>query len=75
MVAALSQWNDGRPYVRYAQQIVRLRLTLSFMRRADLVILSQGGNSDGVYFCNVIRRAETALRRDRAEDIRSLLAE
>jgi glycosyltransferase involved in cell wall biosynthesis len=40
----------------YAQQIVRLRLALSFTRRADLVILSQGGNSDGLYFGNVIRR-------------------
>jgi glycosyltransferase involved in cell wall biosynthesis len=40
----------------YAQQIFRLRLALSFSRRADLVILSQGGNSDGVYFGNVIRR-------------------
>jgi glycosyltransferase involved in cell wall biosynthesis len=40
----------------YAQQIFRLRVALSFTRRTDLVILSQGGNADGVYFGNVIRR-------------------
>lgn len=39
----------------YAQQIVRLRLGLAFHGRADLVILSQGGNFDGVYFGDVIR--------------------
>jgi glycosyltransferase involved in cell wall biosynthesis len=40
----------------YAQQIVRLRLGLLFHGRADLVVLSQGGNFDGVYFGDVIRR-------------------
>jgi glycosyltransferase involved in cell wall biosynthesis len=39
----------------YAQQLVRLRLGLAFHGRADLVVLSQGGNFDGVYFGDVIR--------------------
>jgi glycosyltransferase involved in cell wall biosynthesis len=39
----------------YACQIVRLRIGLSFTYVADLIILSQGGNSDGVYFGNIIR--------------------
>ncbi|MDP9190078.1 MAG: glycosyltransferase family 4 protein [Acidobacteriota bacterium] len=42
----------------YACQIVRLRIGLAFTSAADLVILSQGGNSDGVYFGNVIRKRQ-----------------
>jgi glycosyltransferase involved in cell wall biosynthesis len=41
----------------FAWQLVRLWLGLAFSRRPDLVVVSQGGNHDGLYLADVCRRA------------------
>jgi glycosyltransferase involved in cell wall biosynthesis len=45
------------PYrISHGMQLARLKLALSFSRRPDLVIISQGGNSDGLYLADLCRR-------------------
>jgi glycosyltransferase involved in cell wall biosynthesis len=40
----------------YGHEVVRLLIGLAFSRRADLVVVSQGGNHDGYFFAEVCRR-------------------
>jgi glycosyltransferase involved in cell wall biosynthesis len=42
--------------VSYGLQLVRLRLGLAFSRRFDLVVISQGGNHDGLFMADLCRR-------------------
>jgi glycosyltransferase involved in cell wall biosynthesis len=42
--------------VSYGLQLARLGLGLKLSRRPDLVVISQGGNTDGVFLANVCRR-------------------
>jgi glycosyltransferase involved in cell wall biosynthesis len=55
----------------FAQQILRLRFGLRVSRRADLLVLSQGGNADGGYFAGTIRRSKLpyALIMQKATDL------
>lgn len=55
----------------YAQQLARLRLGLTFARRPDLVVISQGGNHDGLYLADVCRRMKLpyALILQKASDL------
>jgi glycosyltransferase involved in cell wall biosynthesis len=42
--------------VSYGLQLARLQLGLLRSRRPDLVVLSQGGNQDGLFLADVVRR-------------------
>lgn len=55
----------------YGLQLVRLRLGLTFARRPDLVVISQGGNHDGLYLADVCRRMKLpyALIQQKASDL------
>lgn len=51
---------SGLAFVSYAGsygiQLARLWLALKLSRRPDLVVISQGGNYDGVFFADIVRR-------------------
>lgn len=55
----------------YGLQLARLRLGLTFARRPDLVVISQGGNHDGMYLADVCRRMKLpyALILQKASDL------
>ena len=42
--------------IGYGLILARLRIALAFSRRPDLVVLSQGGNHDGLFLAEVCRR-------------------
>jgi glycosyltransferase involved in cell wall biosynthesis len=54
--AFVSAWIARFTIPYYGQQLVRLRFLLRYVLRPDLVVISQGGNLDGMFLAGICRR-------------------